>query len=275
MSIVSFCRAKTYKSIDFYERLSTTIRAKKSQHHTGTGQKTYKDGLRPYQALLHNISFNFRSNTKTSVFFELSKSQHPAHTENYKLTRDPYSLRGGKNRPQHGDFFSSVSCTSAVFPGVHRIQQAQAEYMHRFHEAIRTPGHLYQSLENVEYTPMQTALNTGELRPKTAQQMRPPAFPVPSDSDFAFPDSDLDYTTTPNGVLVTSAGLMVAWIYQGHAGSRTNPRRCQFFDVAHPSLTTDDQNRLTGMMLDSASFDTLSAAVAFVQSTFATEETAE
>lgn len=114
---------------------------------------------------------------------------------------------------------------------------------------------------------MQTAY-AGDSRPNTAQQLRLPSFPVPADSEFTFPESDLDYIATPNGVLVTFTGLMVAWIYKGHAGSRTNPNRCTFFDVAFPSLTTGEQNRITGMMLDSASYETLAEAVRFVESTF-------
>ncbi len=102
---------------------------------------------------------------------------------------------------------------------------------------------------------------TGGYRPRTAQPLRTPAL-----SGDTFPESDLSYSATPNGVLVTANGLMVAWIYQGYAGSRNNPRACQFYDVAYPSLTFGQQNRVTGIMLDSASFDSL--AVAFVESTF-------
>ncbi len=104
---------------------------------------------------------------------------------------------------------------------------------------------------------------TGEYRPKTAQPLRTLAL-----SGNTFPPSDLSYAETPNGVLVTANGLMVAWIYPGHAGSRNNPRACQFYDVAYPSLTFGQQNRVTGIMLDSASFDSLTEAVAFVESTF-------
>lgn len=104
---------------------------------------------------------------------------------------------------------------------------------------------------------------TGEHRPKTAQPLRTPAI-----SGGTFPHSDLSYTETPNGVLVTHNGLMVAWIYQGYAGSKGNARACQFYDVAFPSLSFDPQDRLTGLMLDSASFDELNDAVVFVESTF-------
>ncbi len=104
---------------------------------------------------------------------------------------------------------------------------------------------------------------TGEYRPKTAQPLRTLAL-----SGATFPPSDLSYSATPNGVLVTANGLMVAWIYPGHAGSRNNPRACQFYDVAYPSLTFGQQNRVTGVMLDSASFDSLAEAIAFVQATF-------
>ncbi|MEZ5534400.1 MAG: hypothetical protein R3F02_02135 [Thiolinea sp.] len=110
---------------------------------------------------------------------------------------------------------------------------------------------------------MQTALNAGESRPKTAQPLRAPAI-----IGAHFPESDLSYAATPNGVLVTHNGLMVAWIYQGYAGARNNPNRCEFFDVAFPSLSFDPQNRITGMMLDSASFDTVAAALAFIEATF-------
>ena len=112
---------------------------------------------------------------------------------------------------------------------------------------------------------MQTAL-TGELRPSTAQPMRTPAI-----SGFNFPESDLSYTATHTGVLVTFTGVLVAWIYQGYAGSRNNPGACQFYDVAFPSITFGQQNRITGMMLDSDSFDTLHDAVAFVEATFGGE----
>ena len=104
---------------------------------------------------------------------------------------------------------------------------------------------------------------TGEHRPKTAQPLRHPAI-----SGETFPQSDLNYAATNNGVLVTHNGLMVAWIYQGWAGSKANPLACQFYDVAFPSLTFDTIQRITGLMLDSASFDTLSAATDFVEKTF-------
>ena len=73
---------------------------------------------------------------------------------------------------------------------------------------------------------MQTAF-TGEPRPKTAQPMRTPAI-----SGATFPESDLSYAATPNGVLITHDGLMVAWIYQGYAGAKNNPNACQFYDCA-------------------------------------------
>ncbi len=60
----------------------------------------------------------------------------------------------------------------------------------------------------------------------------------------------------------------MAWIYAGYAGSRNNPRACQFYDVAFPSLTFGEQQRITGLMLDSDSFDTLAEAIAFVEATF-------
>ncbi len=85
---------------------------------------------------------------------------------------------------------------------------------------------------------------TGEYRPKTAQLLCTPTL-----SGDTFPQSDLSYSATPNGVLVTANGLMVAWIYPGHAGSRNNPRACQFYDVAYPSLTFGQQNRVTGILI--------------------------
>ncbi len=105
---------------------------------------------------------------------------------------------------------------------------------------------------------MQTAI-TGAYCPQLAQPLRLPAFPV----------SDLTYSLTPTGVLVTHNGLLVAWIYGGHAGHKHSIHPiCHFYDVAFPTLTTDDQHRITGVMLDSDSFDTLEAAIAFVHATF-------
>ena len=112
---------------------------------------------------------------------------------------------------------------------------------------------------------------TGESRPHPTQ-LRLPAFPIPPDTHFQYPDSDLNYSHTPNGVLVTYEGLLVAWLYHGHAGSRNNPNRCQFWDCAYPSLTTGQQNRITGIMLDSHSFDSLAEAVQFIEHTFADGE---
>lgn len=118
---------------------------------------------------------------------------------------------------------------------------------------------------------MQTAL-AGDLRHQSAQPMRLPAFVVPTEINYSFPESDLSYIPTPNGVLITYDGLLVAWIFKGHAGSRNNKGRCQFYDVAFPSLTTDPQQRITGVTLDSTCFDSLESAVQFVESTFANSE---
>ncbi len=117
---------------------------------------------------------------------------------------------------------------------------------------------------------MQTATLTGLVRPHPGQ-LRLPKFSVPAETEFQFPESDLDYLTTKAGTLVTHAGLMVAWIYQGIAGSRNNPKRCTFFDVAFPSFSFGQQNRVTGLMLDSASFDSMADAVSFVERTFGSE----
>ncbi|MEZ5480152.1 MAG: hypothetical protein R3E95_22530 [Thiolinea sp.] len=116
---------------------------------------------------------------------------------------------------------------------------------------------------------MQAALTQGAVRPHPAQ-LRFSTFPVPSDLDFSFPDSDLSYSRTANGVLVSCDGLLVAWIYPGHAGSKLH-NRCQFWDVAHPTLTTGEQNRITGIMLASESFDSLAEAVQHVEATFGTQ----
>ncbi|MCB1621618.1 MAG: hypothetical protein KDI44_12880 [Thiothrix sp.] len=110
------------------------------------------------------------------------------------------------------------------------------------------------------------AITTGAMRPHPAP-LRLPSFPVPADLTFQFPDSDLDYIATLNGVLVTFSGLLVAWIYPGHAGSRDG-NRCLFWDVAHPALTTGEQGRVTGIMLASESFDSLPEAVQHVEATF-------
>ena len=115
---------------------------------------------------------------------------------------------------------------------------------------------------------MQTTALAGDPRHKTAQFMRLPSFTVPAEAEFSFPESDLSYVPTPNGVLVTYDGLLAAWIFKGHAGSRNNKGRCQFYDVAFPSLTTDPQNRMTGIMLDSNCFESLPDAVDFVERTF-------
>lgn len=114
---------------------------------------------------------------------------------------------------------------------------------------------------------MLTAL-TGEVRPHPAQ-LSFPDFPAPADRNFQFPDSDLNYINTPNGILVSCNGLLVAWLYPGHAGSRNNDSRCQFWDCAYPSLSTGEQSRVTGIMLDSNSFDSLQEAVQFIESSFA------
>ena len=109
--------------------------------------------------------------------------------------------------------------------------------------------------------------HTGEPRPHPGQ-LRLPAFTLPAENPFQFPESDFDYITTPNGILVTYTGLMIAWIYQGHAGSRNTKGACRFFDVAFPSLTFGQQNRITGVMLDTDSFDSLTEATHFIESTF-------
>ena len=109
---------------------------------------------------------------------------------------------------------------------------------------------------------------TGKVRPHLPQ-LQFPDFSAPTDSGFQFPESDLNYITTPNGILVTFNGLLVAWLYPGYAGSRNNPGRCQFWDCAYPSLSTGEQSRITGIMLDSNSFDSLQEAVQFVESSFA------
>lgn len=113
---------------------------------------------------------------------------------------------------------------------------------------------------------------TGELRPHHAQQLRLSAFPLPADDDFQFPNNtDLNYIQTQTGVLVTYEHLLVAWIFKGQAGSRNNSGRCQFYDVSYPTFTYEPfgQQRITGMMLDSSSFDSLNDAVQFVEATFA------
>ena len=115
---------------------------------------------------------------------------------------------------------------------------------------------------------MTAPITMGAIRPHTALSMRLPA--IPTDSAYHFPQSDLSYSQTPTGVLVTCNGLLVAWIFKGHAGrSRNNIAPCQFYDVAFPSITFGQQNRITGLMLDSDSFDTLAEAVQFVEATFA------
>ena len=120
---------------------------------------------------------------------------------------------------------------------------------------------------------MQAALTIGQLRPVPAPQLRLPAIPQASEEPYPFPDNtDLTFIPTPNGVLVSCNHLLVAWLFQGHAGrSKNNIAPCQFWDVSYPTYTTGQQNRITGMMLDSASFDSLAEAVAFVVATFGTE----
>ena len=57
-------------------------------------------------------------------------------------------------------------------------------------------------------------------RPKSALALRVPD----SEITFQFPKrSDLTYTSTCNGVLVTDSSQPVAWIFKGYAGSRNNP----------------------------------------------------
>lgn len=85
---------------------------------------------------------------------------------------------------------------------------------------------------------------------------------------FKIPESDLTYSVTPSGVLVTFNGVLVAWIYPGHTQYKTQGITGTFFDVAFPTLTFDPHKRITGVMLDSDSFDDLQAAVAFVEATF-------
>ncbi|HPE62198.1 MAG: hypothetical protein KDI15_02675 [Thiothrix sp.] len=116
---------------------------------------------------------------------------------------------------------------------------------------------------------MQPAYTAGPLRPHAAQ-LRLSALPVSADPDFSFPThTDLSYSHTPNGVLVTYAGLLVAWIYPGHAGSRSS-NRCTFWDVACPGLSFGEQGRVTGILLDNLSFDTLTEAVQHIEATFGT-----
>lgn len=115
---------------------------------------------------------------------------------------------------------------------------------------------------------MQTTALAGDLRHNSAQPLRLPSFAVPAEIEHSFPESDLSYIPTPNGILIACNGLLVAWIFKGHAGSRNNKGRCQFYDVAFPSLTTDPQNRMTGIMLDSTCFESLPDAVSFVEHTF-------
>ena len=112
---------------------------------------------------------------------------------------------------------------------------------------------------------------TGESRPKTAPPLRLPSFTIPADSEFSFPESDLTYIPTPNGVLITHNHLLVAWIFKGHAGARNNTGRCQFYDVAFCTLTFDPQDRIIGVMLDSTCFDSLESAVQFIENTFASQ----
>ena len=121
---------------------------------------------------------------------------------------------------------------------------------------------------------MQTTALAGDLRHQSAHAMRLPSFTIPAETEFSFPESDLAYVPTPNGVLITCNGLLVAWIFKGHAGSRNNKGRCQFYDVAFPSLTFDPQNRITGVILDSTCCDSLESAVQFVEATFSGAEVA-
>lgn len=113
---------------------------------------------------------------------------------------------------------------------------------------------------------------TGELRPHQSQQLCLSAFPLPADDDFQFPEhTDLTYIPTQTGTLVTYSHVLVAWIFQGRAGSRNNSGRCNFYDVSYPAFTYEPfgQQRITGMMLESDCFDTLNEAVQFVEAKFA------
>lgn len=290
MALIRFFQLDIASSSSFFDESKNHTHKKGQYHNSGTGQNPHKEGHSPCEFAVDYISFKFRLNSKPSVFFELSKSQHPAHTEKHKLIRDYRSLQGGKHRPQHGGFFTPVSCTQPVLSGVHRIQQAQAEYMHRFLEATITPAYFVQIIENQGATTMQTALTTGGNRPQSAQPLRLPSFPVgqypaiPEKyrnktlyssrllSEQVFDFSTISFLSVGSSIMCMKDSELVAWIYSGHAGSRTNPNRCTFFDVAFPSLTFDPQNRITGVVLESDSFETLADAVRFIESTFASAE---
>ncbi|MEZ5480420.1 MAG: hypothetical protein R3E95_23955 [Thiolinea sp.] len=134
---------------------------------------------------------------------------------------------------------------------------------------------------------MQAITTQGALRPQPAQ-LRLPAFPIghiptvpatlrdkttklsSSLSDALFNSASIEFFQAGNSIMCLKDSAPIAWIYPGHAGSRNNPGRCQFYDVAHPTLTTGEQGRITGIMLASESFETLPEAIQHIEATFGT-----
>ncbi len=98
---------------------------------------------------------------------------------------------------------------------------------------------------------MQTAITAGVLRPY-----------LPGAPANASPT--LTLLASSNGLIALSGGSVIGWIYPG--ACRSSAGHHHFYDVAFPRQTTTRTGKLSGNMLDSETFDTEAAALAFVKS---------